>query len=139
MIILRVDKKSIKGGVMSNVQIIAGKRVFTTDFGAILRDREKELEDWMGRYRERIVPLSEMEKGDHLILNGPTEQQLFWVKGELEAIRAAIQRWEKGTYGICFHCGSLISESRLILVPHADSCVECYKQKRRFQPPKYYE
>lgn len=37
----------------------------------------------------------------------------------------ALQRIEKGAYGACEECGELISEERLMAVPHARLCIAC--------------
>jgi RNA polymerase-binding protein DksA len=50
------------------------------------------------------------------------EQELF------EAVRVALDRVEKGTYGLCVGCGAEISEERLVALPFADHCVACAGQ-----------
>lgn len=37
----------------------------------------------------------------------------------------ALERIEKGTYGICRHCGKPIDPRRLLARPTAGSCIEC--------------
>lgn len=44
---------------------------------------------------------------------------------EIQAIRAALQRIEKGTYGDCVRCGETISEARLDILPHTSLCKDC--------------
>ena len=44
---------------------------------------------------------------------------------EIRAIRAALQRIEAGTYGICQRCGAGISAARLDVLPAAALCREC--------------
>jgi RNA polymerase-binding transcription factor DksA len=41
---------------------------------------------------------------------------------EMEAIRAALQRIENGTYGICVHSGEVISRQRLDTIPWTPFC-----------------
>lgn len=41
----------------------------------------------------------------------------------------ALKRIEKGDYGFCLDCGSLIDKERLEAVPHAQLCIKC-KLKR---------
>ncbi|RMD75755.1 MAG: TraR/DksA family transcriptional regulator [Lentisphaerae bacterium] len=43
----------------------------------------------------------------------------------LQLIDEAIQRLEKGEYGICIDCGCKISEGRLEAKPYAKLCVDC--------------
>ncbi|MEX2531816.1 MAG: TraR/DksA C4-type zinc finger protein [Gemmatimonadota bacterium] len=41
------------------------------------------------------------------------------------ALRAALQRIEEGTYGICTGCGAEIAAGRLFVVPEAEHCPAC--------------
>jgi DnaK suppressor protein len=40
-------------------------------------------------------------------------------------IREALDRIDKGTYGICEECGEEISEQRLLARPVTELCIEC--------------
>lgn len=44
---------------------------------------------------------------------------------EMEMIRAALERIEDGSYGICPKCGDDISAERLDAVPYAALCRKC--------------
>ena len=44
---------------------------------------------------------------------------------EVQAIKAALERIEKGTYGECVRCGEDISEARLDVLPHTPLCKDC--------------
>ena len=44
---------------------------------------------------------------------------------ELRQIEAALERIERGEYGICVHCGEPIPEKRLEIIPHAARCASC--------------
>lgn len=46
---------------------------------------------------------------------------------ELNAIDAALDRIEAGTFGICPRCGEPVSPARLAAVPHAALCEECIR------------
>ena len=46
---------------------------------------------------------------------------------EAQRIRAALQRIEDGTYGICVKCGDVISNERLDLLPYTPFCRKCAK------------
>lgn len=43
----------------------------------------------------------------------------------LRQVKAALQRMEDGTYGICLHCEEEISIKRLHAVPWAAYCIKC--------------
>ena len=47
----------------------------------------------------------------------------------LQAIEEALQRIEKGTYGICRDCGEPISPARLSAIPWTRVCITC-KEKQ---------
>jgi DnaK suppressor protein len=49
----------------------------------------------------------------------------------LEAIDAALQRIETGTYGKCVNCGAQIPEERLEAMPWATLCIECKRKEER--------
>ncbi|HWF57669.1 MAG TPA: TraR/DksA C4-type zinc finger protein [Candidatus Dormibacteraeota bacterium] len=46
------------------------------------------------------------------------------VEAELREVEAALERLEKGTYGICEVCGKPIADGRLEAMPAARYCVE---------------
>lgn len=46
-------------------------------------------------------------------------------KEEIREIRLALQRLERGDYGICESCGNSIPEARLEAVPWTSVCVNC--------------
>jgi DnaK suppressor protein len=48
----------------------------------------------------------------------------------LQAIEEALQRIEKGTYGICRDCGEPIAEARLHAIPWTRVCIKC-KEKQK--------
>src|SRR5574339_1264642 len=47
----------------------------------------------------------------------------------LQAIEEALQRIDKGTYGICRDCGDPVAAPRLQAIPWTRSCISC-KQKQ---------
>ena len=48
----------------------------------------------------------------------------------LQAIEEALQRIEKGTYGICRDCGEPIADARLHAIPWTRVCIKC-KEKQK--------
>ena len=48
----------------------------------------------------------------------------------LQAIEEALQRIEKGTYGVCRDCGNMISDARLKAIPWTRVCITC-KEKQK--------
>jgi len=43
----------------------------------------------------------------------------------------AIKRVDEGTYGKCDECGILITKQRLKVVPQAQYCIKCQKEKEK--------
>ena len=58
------------------------------------------------------------------------ERQGVAGKAEMAAIRAALQRIEEGSYGICARCGEDIAPERLDLLPHTPLCASCAGARR---------
>ena len=49
----------------------------------------------------------------------------------LEAIEAALERIEDGSYGLCEECNVRIPKTRLNAIPYATLCVRCAEQLER--------
>jgi DnaK suppressor protein len=47
------------------------------------------------------------------------------VRQELAGIEHALEKFEKGTYGMCDNCGEAIAPERLEALPQASLCVNC--------------
>lgn len=73
---------------------------------------ETPSKDWEDQSTER--------QGDQ-VLEALGNQEL----DELKRIDAALDRIEKGTYGICAKCGEPISDARLALLPATPLCKNC--------------
>ncbi len=43
----------------------------------------------------------------------------------------ALEKFEKGTYGLCADCGGKIYRARLEALPSATLCIQCQKQRER--------
>jgi RNA polymerase-binding protein DksA len=52
---------------------------------------------------------------------------------ELDGVKHALERIERGTYGTCEECGRLIAEKRLLARPMATTCIECQSRLERQQ------
>jgi DnaK suppressor protein len=48
----------------------------------------------------------------------------------LQAIEEALERIEKGTYGVCRDCGERIADARLNAIPWTRVCIHC-KEKQK--------
>jgi RNA polymerase-binding protein DksA len=62
--------------------------------------------------------------GDEEVLEGLDHE----ARTDIESIRAAIQRLENGSYGVCVECGEPIAEARLKALPVALLCIDCAEE-----------
>jgi DnaK suppressor protein len=69
-----------------------------------------------GKREEEATETLELEK--RLALENRARQ-------ELAGIEHALEKFEKGTYGLCDNCGKPIAPERLEALPHASLCMEC--------------
>ncbi len=64
------------------------------------------------------------------------EQQYFFASREgnlLYHLNLALERLEKGEYGICVQCNKEINHERLEAVPHARLCIECKSKEEQLK------
>ncbi len=47
------------------------------------------------------------------------------LRGQLKKVEHALDKIEKGTYGLCDICGQPISQERLEALPYANLCIKC--------------
>jgi DnaK suppressor protein len=69
-----------------------------------------------GKREEEATETLELEK--RLVLENRIRQ-------ELAGIEHALEKFEKGTYGLCDNCGKPIAPERLEALPQASLCMEC--------------
>ena len=69
-----------------------------------------------GKREEEATETLELEK--RLALENRTRQ-------ELAGIEHALEKFEKGSYGLCDNCGKPIAPERLEALPQATLCVNC--------------
>jgi RNA polymerase-binding protein DksA len=53
------------------------------------------------------------------------------IRQELAKIEHALQKFEKGTYGLCDSCGKPIDPARLEALPQASLCMTCKEQQAK--------
>jgi RNA polymerase-binding protein DksA len=111
----------------------------------LLAERDRILRE-LGRITESINEASDEQEAakqsysNHLADIGTDymekEKNYYYADQEgqyLKAIEAAIERIEKGDYGLCMECGDLISEKRLEAVPAAELCINCKDKKEKLE------
>lgn len=50
-------------------------------------------------------------------------------KDILGRVNQALEKMNKGTYGVCAHCGDEIDPARLKALPYVDLCIKCKKKE----------
>ncbi|MBN1484669.1 MAG: TraR/DksA C4-type zinc finger protein [Chloroflexia bacterium] len=48
---------------------------------------------------------------------------------KIDSIHEALRRIEAGSYGICRKCGKRIDRARLEIIPQAQLCIECARER----------
>jgi DnaK suppressor protein len=100
-------------------------------FKEMLLMRKAEIEKILNDISNEINDISQGEikdEGDYASasLDSSRDYQLYVrLKTELTEINQAIERIEKGTYGICEMCDEPIEEERLKIKPYAKYCIIC--------------
>src|SRR5215813_7828990 len=100
----------------------------------LLDERDKIKRDIMGRTElpSTFDDNSELDSADQSVREHSMdlEGSLMNMKSDrLEQINAALQRIERGDYGICVKCGKEIDPRRLDAEPTAMTCMDCLTEK----------
>lgn len=103
-----------------------------------LKEERREYEEQAERLREEAEQMAEdaepgdtqfdEESGDASTANVDREHNLHLIQqahATIEEIDRALHKMERGTYGLCEHCGEKIAEARLEALPYAALCVSC--------------
>jgi len=111
----------------------------------LLAERERILRE-LGRITEAINESAEEQDAakqsysNHLADIGTDfmekEKNYYYADQEgqyLKAIEQALERLERGEYGLCIECGEPISEKRLEAVPAAERCISCKDRHEKLE------
>jgi RNA polymerase-binding transcription factor DksA len=109
-----------------------------TDLRGALESRKGEIEADLARLEEEMQWLGDFQEneggglGNHLGDDGSSveeQERISTVSADLDhlldQINGALERMDKGTYGICQRCGKPINEERLEAFPYVAFCIEC--------------
>jgi DnaK suppressor protein len=77
-----------------------------------------------GRREADFGDVASFTAGDE-VLEGLEDAAL----AEIREIRAALDRMDLGTYGICEGCGQPVPPQRLAVLPHARWCAPCAERR----------
>jgi DnaK suppressor protein len=104
-------------------------------FRTALENRQAELGNGT-RNREALAIETSPEELDRIQHAGDREwamRSLERNSNGLREVRAALQRIDAGTFGICTGCDESINPKRLAAVPWASSCIVCQEVADRGQ------
>jgi DnaK suppressor protein len=79
-----------------------------------------------GKREEEATESFELEK--RLALEKQT-------RANLAEVEHALEKFKKGTYGLCDICGQPIPADRLEAMPHANLCLSCKAKYAKSRPP----
>jgi DnaK suppressor protein len=83
-------------------------------------------------YQEMLATARDEEDQASVSLLAETQLSLLGPKRqELEAIEAALQRLENGSYGQCENCGLPIEPRRLEIMPETPMCRNCQQMREK--------
>lgn len=110
-------------------------------FKELLLEKRREAKETLGVLDDSISNLNEAEDADYSSIthhmgdvgSDVEEEELNYqlkerTKKFIDEINDALERMEKGTYGICQATGKPISKDRLEAVPHTQYSIEAKKQ-----------
>ena len=110
----------------------------TTDFNLLrsrLEGEQKRLTEELEQFRAGARPAEERREGspfgkreEEATETFELEKRLVLEKritDQLAEIEHALEKFEKGTYGLCDSCGKPIDPARLEALPQANLCLSC--------------
>jgi len=106
----------------------------------LILSRIAELEgsfDYLGEETKAIEPsvsLGRLTRMEALNDKGVNEHVLAQNRQTLDRLHNALDRIDRGTYGVCTRCAKEIPMERLELVPEALICVPCAEKKSAGRP-----
>lgn len=95
------------------------------DREGIVIEKSPDALDEVQHAAERELAIRNLDRESHLLRN----------------VRAALHRFEEGTYGVCLHCEEDINPKRLNAVPWAAFCISCQEiaDKHRDENSEMFE
>ena len=85
-----------------------------------VREKYKSSQDHL---TEQVADIADdaVQSYDRQLMMGLGEKEF----GKLRLVEEAIEKIDRGQYGICLECEELIPEERLTVIPFASHCVDC--------------
>lgn len=112
-------------------------RTHYPEFSRLLRKRQSEIlpqQDVVRHNLEEQIQSSPGDDADASVIDTSADYFLKLAnnqQAELGEIRDAIERMDRGTYGICEACEETIATDRLRKLPYAKHCIDCQSALER--------
>jgi len=116
----------------------------TTNFDLLrsrLESEQKRLTEQLAQLKASVRPAEERREGSPF---GKREEEATEtleletrlalekrIREQLASLEHALDKFEKGTYGVCESCGQPIDPARLEALPQAKSCMNCKAQQAK--------
>lgn len=95
----------------------------------ILEQKKRDIAWQLSRQsKEKVTDDQVQDSGDEALTLSLEKLQSSLQQTEMDELRlieGALERINKGEYGICVDCGEVISERRLETFPYAARCIVC--------------
>ena len=105
------------------------------DFKRLLLDWAEDIRNKEGSMKDSALKGTEddnpEEDGTDAIMRLNTLAEVHTHQETLAKINEALKAIERGTYGICDHCGQLIRQQRLQAQPFSKTCIKCQTELER--------
>ncbi len=111
-----------------------------------LESEKKHLLEELEQLRASVSPVADRREGSPFGKREEEATESFelekrlavekQIRDHLAEVEHALDKFEKGTYGLCDSCGQQIAPARLEALPQASLCVDCKAKnaKNRFSP-----
>lgn len=71
------------------------------------------------------LPIGRLSRIDAIQMQGMAQMNRHQLEIRLKQVEASLSTFDRGTYGICRHCGEPIHIERLEVLPESPFCVDC--------------
>lgn len=115
-------------------------QAFIEEMGVLLRTEQKRLKEELAEFAKQnpknkqdfdaqfpSMGDKEDENAEEVATYSTNLTLERTLESQLRDVDSALNRIEKGTYGICKYCNKEITEKRLRARPASSSCIECKK------------
>lgn len=115
------------------------KKTELKHFKTLLEERRKEVLSQAATVKEPVYSLKQEDLLDEIDLASTESEQSMNIRLRdreqilLKKIDKALEKIEKGEYGVCETCGEEIGAKRLEARPVTDLCIRCKEEQERVE------